>query len=717
MYYTNESKQADIWRTCNKMRAATFRMGINLFEYFTPLDPNKTCLISESQFISVLNSQFRDTIGLTEQEIAELADYFRVPDGRIYYTQLCQVIHDAIPDTGQNIPRTISSNNVTDKPCGNILSVKEERRVNVLITKISSIVNTKRLLLFPYFQDYELVSKSNGLITIAHFARVLDFLKIPLAPAEFNLLVKKFVTNSYTLNYVAFINSIMAVKDYMQKHRILDLSGDIVKIFPGKVPKFEFPKLPRPQFTYAVASHIFGNNNTLNPDLKDPKKIEHILNTLSNIQDHVSRYKMRVARFFENFDPLKCGKVTVSQFLLGLDALALGGKQRLFLSLPDIEALVQQYKDPSDPTRVCWETFEDDVKQGQDLVGEPVMEIAPSRISDPQPMLVDRDWQAVRKPLRQLCEDAVEKVKQKISQMKILIKPVFRDYDRQNNGHVQRDQMKQALHSNGILLSDEELFALEDRYNNDMGFNYFCFLKDVEPENKKEPASHGGIEHDKLVAKHPATRPEKNIIHILTKIKEEAIRKKIKLADFFHESGSQFISTCDFQRALAHCGFELKEPEIETLLEVFASKHGNDCIDYKRFCNVIGEPTVHLCLDKSLLETIERTSRSCRKNFLNFDERNVMAIAVQKLSKRLDLQTNLPEILREFDDDNSGTVSESQFLKALTLRGMYNLISSREFGVICKAFSFESGNRDEIDYRSFLKALDVLYATDKYNPF
>lgn len=48
------------------------------------------------------------------------------------------------------------------------------------------------------------------------------------------------------LNYVAFINSIMAVKDYMQNHGLLDLSGDIVK-----VPKFELPKLPPPQFTNA----------------------------------------------------------------------------------------------------------------------------------------------------------------------------------------------------------------------------------------------------------------------------------------------------------------------------------------------------------------------------------------------------------------------------------------------------------------------------------
>lgn len=47
--------------------------------------------------------------------------------------------------------------------------------------------------------------------------------------------------------------------------------------------------------------------------------------------------------------------------------------------------------------------------------------------------------------------------------------------------------MRQALCSNGILLSDEEVVALEERFNNDMGFNYVWFLKDVEPRPDEEP--------------------------------------------------------------------------------------------------------------------------------------------------------------------------------------------------------------------------------------
>lgn len=39
----------------------------------------------------------------------------------------------------------------------NRLSVTEERRLNLLITKIATVVNMKQLVMRPYFQDYELV--------------------------------------------------------------------------------------------------------------------------------------------------------------------------------------------------------------------------------------------------------------------------------------------------------------------------------------------------------------------------------------------------------------------------------------------------------------------------------------------------------------------------------------------------------------------------------
>ncbi|XP_060524820.1 uncharacterized protein LOC132701132 isoform X2 [Cylas formicarius] len=658
--HCKQKRLGDVWRTCNKIRAAIFRMGINLLEYFKPLDPHNNCLISESQFISVIRRQLGATIGLSEQEVAELADYFRVPDGRIYYSQLCDVINDSVPEFSKN-NSLVTGLEWEDPLHTKRLSISEERRLSLLITKIASLVNMRKLILKPYFQDYEL---------------------------------------------------------------------DIMALFPGRVIDAELPKLPRPEIGNVSAARLFGKQSIFHPALNDPKTVEHILTTIAMIQEHVLRNRLRVNEFFKHFDLLNSGRITVDQFHRGLDALALSGKQRFFLSLPDVDAVINQYRDPCDPTRVCWKTFEDDIDH---VFTIKELEKAPNLKVDPPPQAVRelprlgaKNWQTVNTRTRDLCEEAVYKVKQKILHRRILLKPVFKDFDKHNNGHVSRSQMRQALNSNGILLSDEELYALEERFNNDMGFNYFWFLREVEPKPSDEPLYVNFLAEMKKLNAEPSgkqpTRHEKDIVRILAKIKGKVVRERIRVLEFlkdFDKHNQQVITKTNFKRALANCRFELTENELDTLLEVFASPLRCECVDYLRFSDVVESAFTQQCLEKApLLVPIQHIpTKDCEKNFLNFEERLMVSVALQNLSKKPDLQMNLSSVLKDFDKTNCGTVSRTHFLKALTLRGMYNLISRNEFEVICKCFGFERGMRDEVDYRAFMKALDILHATDKYNPF
>lgn len=41
----------------------------------------------------------------------------------------------------------------------NRLSMSEERKLNLLLTKIATVVNMRRLVMRPFFQDYELESE------------------------------------------------------------------------------------------------------------------------------------------------------------------------------------------------------------------------------------------------------------------------------------------------------------------------------------------------------------------------------------------------------------------------------------------------------------------------------------------------------------------------------------------------------------------------------
>lgn len=108
----------------------------------------------------------------------------------------------------------------------------QARRLCCLLATIGD----RELPLKPYFQDYELVraprpdvptpsrrhdltysslpqvAKNDGRITFAHFARILTYVGIILAPEDFNLLVRRFIKDSYTLDYVEFLKAVDAVK-------------------------------------------------------------------------------------------------------------------------------------------------------------------------------------------------------------------------------------------------------------------------------------------------------------------------------------------------------------------------------------------------------------------------------------------------------------------------------------------------------------------------
>lgn len=51
-----------------------------------------------------------------------------------------------------------------------------------------------------------------------------------MSPADFNLLVKKYIKDSYTINYVAFLKDIDAAVNYMDQNGMLDIGGVSLKI-------------------------------------------------------------------------------------------------------------------------------------------------------------------------------------------------------------------------------------------------------------------------------------------------------------------------------------------------------------------------------------------------------------------------------------------------------------------------------------------------------
>nr|XP_031846381.1 uncharacterized protein LOC116432948 [Nomia melanderi] len=718
---------SDVWRVCNKIRAAIFRVGFNLWDYYKPLDPDKNCLISESKFISVLAGPLKDKIGLSDKEICDIADYFRVQDGRILYTQFCTIIHENVPEFDKN-KALITGLEWEDPEHVNRLSATEYRKLCLIITQIAIFVSKRRLVLRPYFQDYELIAKNAGTVTFAHFGRILKFLGIILACNEFSLLVKRFAKDAYTINYVAFLQAVDEVQSYLDNHGMLSLGGELLDQFPGRIITAELPKFPRPEIGKLIPSKVFGKQTVFHPVMEDPKSMMPLMEVVQRVQRHIFENRIRISEFYKRFDHLNVGKVTISQFKRGLDGLQISTLGRLYLAEPEINALVTLYKDPNDPDRVCWRTFADDIDQVFTI--KELDKLPNLRIESPPIEIAElsrkgtTNWQCVTKNTRDLCEEALQKIRFRINERRILIKQFFKDYDRNNKGHVSRSQLRQVLTTATVLLSQEEEFALEQRYNDELGFNYVWFLKELESK-PIEASLYDSVlqEKQRINSERPppeADANETNSVLILAKIKAKVVRERVKVIEFmrqydFHNEGvikrSQFLQGLDQLRCNLTC------IEIATVMKVFRSPLRPGYVDYVRFGHAVEEAVATGGLERApLLVPVQHIPpEASPKTFLNFEERHMVTTAMNKLS--MVQQPNLEEIFKDFDKENIGTVPKECLIKALSVRRMLQLISVREVDVVHKCFSIERGGRLEINYREFLQALHLMRENRKHIPF
>ncbi|XP_066591621.1 EF-hand calcium-binding domain-containing protein 6 [Prorops nasuta] len=719
-------KLQDVWRTCNKVQAAIFRVGLNLWDYYGPLDPNKKSLISESKFTSILAGPLKPLIGLTNKEIFDLADYFRIQDGRILYAQFCNLIHHSVPEFDKQ-EDLVTGLEWEDPLHVNVVSPIEQRKLDLIITQIALLLKKRNLVLRPYFQDYELVSKNNGTVTFAHFGRILKFLGITLAPHEFCLLIKRFAKDGYTVNYVAFLKAIDDVHNYFEKHGMLSLDGTLLDVFPGKVVTADLPKLPRPEIGKKQTSEVFQKQSVFHPVLDWEKEAMPRMEIIQRVQRHILEHRIHISEFFKAFDPLNIGKITVSQFRRGLDALLVSSLGKLCLTESEISDFIDLYRDPDDSERVCWKSFEELINLVFNVKN---LEKMPSyKVETPPQGIVNlrrkglKEWRTVSEDKRRICEELISKIRCRVQSRGLGLRDAFRDYDRHNHGHVTRAQFRQILKTLVILLSEEEEYALEQRYNDDQGFNYFSFVDEVESKPVVEPIYEEMLkEKQRINAEKPrdrgemTARDETDLVLILAKIKAKVVREGIKVCEFmrpYDRLNHSIISKSDFIRSLDLLRCNLSVTEMESIVKAFRSPSRSGFVEYTRFAEIVEEAVYKGYLEKTPLTvpTPHVPSEACTKTFLNFEERRLVELALDKLSKVS--QPNLIEIFMDYDKENIGTVCRNQLVRALSERNMYDMLTNRELDAIHKCFSVERGGRLEIDYRAFLKAIHFLQESRK----
>ena len=82
------------------------------------------------------------------------------------------------------------------------------------------------------------------------------------------------------------------------------------------------------------------------------------------------------------------------------------------------------------------------------------------------------DWTSAPDMARMTVDEAMERMRERVEQRRVLLKPCFEDFDRHNMGVVTKNQFRQCLSYLGLTTSEDEMRVLEAKYTNVMGFNY-----------------------------------------------------------------------------------------------------------------------------------------------------------------------------------------------------------------------------------------------------
>ncbi|OAJ39816.1 hypothetical protein BDEG_23631 [Batrachochytrium dendrobatidis JEL423] len=202
----------------------------------------------------------------------------------------------------------------------------------------------------------------------------------------------------------------------------------------------------------------------------------HLSNVKSKYQMQIFSMRIRLVELFQDFDKLRSGLMTVSQFRRCL-AASLDKGVVSPLSKEEIDILQQSYIDPK-TKMVRWREFVDSIDT---VFGAKQLEYWPTSTNE-----------SIVKPFRRpLSPNSEASLAEIISILKSYVKhhgsdvkSWFKDFDKYNNGYVTYNQFRRGIPQNLLSMQEEDLLLL--RYGGVVSgtVNYFKMNTDV---NRKAP--------------------------------------------------------------------------------------------------------------------------------------------------------------------------------------------------------------------------------------
>lgn len=305
--------------------------------------------------------------------------------------------------------------------------------------------------------------------------------------------------------------------------------------------------------------------------------------------------RIRLEEFMKTFDVHRVKKIKVEQFKRALDVSGLQ------LSPSEVTTLLAKYRIPDDPSFVDYRRFcdlMDKVFTVKGLESKPEFRSTAGRA-------VEMPIQArfTPAPVSGQEEEVLTRVKSKllaaVTTKGIVLKDVFRDFDRSNAGKVTKTQFVRDL-LDIVELSANELTVLLKAYSDDLDVYYRAIHFDICPAAAgAEPQAAIPRSPERRHFSAPATSgygtsgdEDGNAMRELeASLSEIATRDRIRTKSFFTDFDPLRTGKCteaQFRRCVKLCFSFVSESDLDGLVNKYAVKSLDTTkVDYIRFCQCV----------------------------------------------------------------------------------------------------------------------------------
>ncbi|KAG2385626.1 hypothetical protein C9374_003441 [Naegleria lovaniensis] len=546
--------------------------------------------------------------------------------------------------------------------------------LNTLYEKLRWESKTQGHIIKNYFKDFDPLN--HGTVTRSQFLQCLPFRN--LNGDELHMILDRYTDEKMQVNYLRFHEEVE--NDTYLEH-------------------IEQPTFQREPISYE----------------------ENVEEIEKEIKKALIKHRIKLDETFRDYDRLRTGFITKPQFIAALGSVKL---HKMALNADQLEAVAEKYRveDKHSETRVSYQEFLNNMNS---VFNDKGLEKFPTKKFVNQNQILTHKRKSLSEEKEHQCSLLLDKIRDTVKTKRILLKPIFQDFDKTKKGtyatdHVTFSRFERVLHMVGIHLTSEEYAVLEEKYD-DLGkgldVNYKMFLEDVDEilEGSNIPYKNLDIS-SKGLSTTQLENTQKSFQDIMEDISFKALVHRVRLEEFMRDMDplrSFEITQKQFRSALSMGGIQLTDSEFNLLCAEFMSPTKKDYVLYRSFCDQVDSVITEKNLEKQPTRDLTSTKVFAEASLT---KRGPQKIAISSFTKTEDVELLLSKLhdavqtrgialkltFEDFDKFKRGKITKSQFTQGLDK--LFKFLSEEDFKLLQEAY-FEplSGY---VNYFKFIEDVD-----------